>query len=98
MARTHKRRDTGRVTLVTSLTKEKAVSNSRVDELVKTMAEATNLPLEQGRVTAISQILGVWLNDANALSAKMSAPEFAQVTPMTGILQTVNHGEVSHGE
>jgi hypothetical protein len=92
----HKRRDIGRATLGRSLTKEKAVSNSRMDELVKTLADASDLPLEDGRARAISQILEVWLNAANALSAKMSAPEFAHITPITGILQTVTHGEVSH--
>jgi predicted protein tyrosine phosphatase len=70
--------------------------NSSVEQLVRITAEHSNLPLEQGRVAAISQVLEVWLKDANALSAKMSAPEFAHVSPITGILQTVVHGEVPH--
>ncbi|CDY74676.1 hypothetical protein BGLT_03618 [Caballeronia glathei] len=70
--------------------------NSSVEQLVRTTAEHSNLPLEDGRVAAVSQVLEVWLKDANALSAKMSAPEFAQVSPITGFLQTVVHGEVSH--
>ncbi|APR37232.1 hypothetical protein BTO02_19560 [Paraburkholderia sp. SOS3] len=98
MARMHKRGEFARATLVSSLMKENAVSNSNVDQLVKTIAQASDLPLDGSRTAAISPILGVWLKDANALSAKMSAPEFAHVTPITGILQTVNHGEVPHGE
>lgn len=98
MARRHKRVKFAHVTLVTSLMKENAVSNSRTDQLVKTIAATANLPLEENRVTAVSQILEVWLKDANALSAMMMRPEFAHVTPITGILQTVIHGEVSHGE
>jgi len=78
--------------------KESAVSTSNVEERVRTMAKAADLPLEDHRITEIAQILGPWLIAANALSAKMSAPELAQVTPITGILQTVNHGEVSHGK
>ncbi|SAL81219.1 hypothetical protein AWB74_05895 [Caballeronia arvi] len=70
--------------------------NSSVEQLVVTTAEHSNLPLEEGRVAVISEILAVWLKDANALSAKMSAPEFAHVSPITGFLQTAVHGEVSH--
>jgi hypothetical protein len=70
--------------------------DASVEQLVRTIAEHSNLPLEHGRVAAVSQVLEVWLKDANALSAKMSAPEFAQVSPITGFLQTVVHGEVSH--
>lgn len=70
--------------------------NSSVEQLVRITAEHSNLPLEKGRVAAVCQIFEVWLRDANALSAKMSAPEFAQVSPITGFLQTVVHGEVSH--
>jgi hypothetical protein len=78
--------------------KERAVSTSNVEERVKVLAAVADLPLEDHRISAISQILGRWLTAANVLSAKMSAPGLAQVTPITGILQTVNHGEVSHGE
>ena len=74
------------------------MSDLSVDQLVKTIAETADLPLEENRVTAVSQILGVWLKDANALSAMMRRPEFAHVTPITGILQTANHGEVPYGE
>ncbi|BBQ02399.1 hypothetical protein BSFA1_75270 (plasmid) [Burkholderia sp. SFA1] len=70
--------------------------NRSVEQLIATTAEHSNLPLEQGRVAIISEILAAWLRDANALSAKMSAPEFAHVTPITGFLQTAVHGEVTH--
>jgi hypothetical protein len=74
------------------------VTTSDVSELVRGIAKASDLPLAEDRVTAVTQILEVWLKAANQLSLKMSAPEFANLGPITGILQTTSFGEVSNAE
>jgi hypothetical protein len=48
---------------------------------VKLLATHAALPLGEGREAAIAPVLGAWLRDANALSAKMSAHDLRDVVP-----------------
>jgi hypothetical protein len=50
---------------------------------VQALAAAADLPLPADRAALVAEQLGGWLAAANELSAKMSAPEFAAVTPAT---------------
>jgi hypothetical protein len=55
-----------------------------VDETtVKTLAEAADLPLEEGRAELIAPLLGAWLEGANELGRKLQAPELQAVMPIT---------------
>lgn len=63
--------------------------------LVKVLANHAALPLGSDRIEPVSQILNAWIKDANVLSAKMSAPRYRDLAPITGILQVVQHGEIS---
>jgi hypothetical protein len=62
---------------------------------VEALAEHAALPLDASRLQPVAQVLMAWIDGANALSAKMSAPRFAAVTPIVGLLQTIQHGEVT---
>jgi hypothetical protein len=50
---------------------------------VRDMAAYADLPLAAGREAAIAPVLQAWLLDANALSRKMSAPEYLAIAPVT---------------
>ncbi|WP_250866736.1 hypothetical protein [Caballeronia sp. INSB1] len=67
-----------------------------VEQVIQTIADFAELPLDSSRVATIAPILAAWIKDANALSLKMRSSEFLHVAPITGFLQTVNHGEVSN--
>ncbi len=63
--------------------------------VIEALAHHAALPLGKDRTGPVSQILNVWIKDANALSAKMSSPKYMDLAPITGILQVFNHGEVA---
>lgn len=71
------------------------MSNSRDRAQVQALADHAALPLAPERLGPVADVLMAWIDGANALSEKMSAPRFAAVTPITGLLQTVQHGEVA---
>ena len=50
---------------------------------VRALAVHADLPLAKGRDARIAPVLGAWLVDANALSRKMSAPEYWTLAPVT---------------
>lgn len=52
-------------------------------ELVSRLARLAALPLDADRAALIAPLLDAWLRDANALSAKMSAPAHQQLVPAT---------------
>jgi hypothetical protein len=52
-------------------------------EAVRTLATAAELPLEPERAEDLAERLSVWLEAANELSEKMSAPEHLQCGPIT---------------
>jgi hypothetical protein len=52
-------------------------------EAVRALATAAALPLEPERAEDLVERLTVWLDGANELSEKMSAPEHLQRTPIT---------------
>lgn len=59
-------------------------SRSSIDpEWVRTLAKYADLPLATDREPAVAQILAAWIPEANALSRKMSAPEYQSFTPGT---------------
>ncbi len=51
-------------------------------EVVWALAAAADLPLEPKRAEELAERLAVWLEAANELSEKMSAPEHLQRTPI----------------
>jgi hypothetical protein len=51
--------------------------------MVRALAAMAELPLEEGRESAIVPILNAWVKDANELSRKMSAAQHWTVTPAT---------------
>lgn len=50
---------------------------------VRELARYADLPLAPGREDQITPILAAWLEDANALSRKMSAPQYQDLVPAT---------------
>jgi hypothetical protein len=52
-------------------------------ECVRALARYADLPLSADRESAVAQILAAWIPEANALSRKMSAPEYQSLTPGT---------------
>ncbi|MDT5081693.1 MAG: hypothetical protein QOJ80_6330 [Mycobacterium sp.] len=52
-------------------------------EDVRLLARIAQLPLDPERESRVANLLSAWLPDANALSAKMSAPEFREGLPIT---------------
>jgi hypothetical protein len=52
-------------------------------DLVRSLANHAALPLAAGRESAVASVLGAWLPDANALSAKMSEPGCQTLVPAT---------------
>jgi hypothetical protein len=50
---------------------------------VAMLAAHAALPLDPRRIAAVAAILSAWLPDANALSRKMSAPEYRALMPAT---------------
>jgi hypothetical protein len=50
---------------------------------VRLLARIAQLPLDQERESRLADLLSAWLPDANALSAKMAAPEFREALPIT---------------
>ena len=59
---------------------------------VQRLAAHADLPLTPDRLAAVGPLLAAWTRDANALSAKMRAPQYAEVTPITGLLQAFPFG------
>jgi hypothetical protein len=70
-----------------------AISND--ESIMGILSEHADLPLSDDRRDPVAQILFAWLQDANALSRKMSAPMYTELTPIIGILQTVYQGELA---
>ena len=52
-------------------------------EDVRLLARIAQLPLDPERAAQLADLLSAWLPDANALSAKMSAPEYRDALPIT---------------
>ncbi len=52
-------------------------------DAVRELAGYADLPLAPGREAAVAPVLRAWLEDANALSRKMSAPEYWTLAPVT---------------
>lgn len=50
---------------------------------VRELALYADLPLAPGREHAITPILAAWIDDANALSRKMSAAQYQDLVPAT---------------
>lgn len=50
-------------------------------ETVRALAAVAQLPLPSERLEVVAPQLGEWLDAANELSAKMSAPEYAALMP-----------------
>jgi hypothetical protein len=53
------------------------------EETVRELARAADLPLGPKRPALIALQLAVWLEAANELSRKLSAPEHSTLTPIT---------------
>jgi hypothetical protein len=53
------------------------------EETVREIARAADLPLGPERPALIAPQLATWLDAANELSRKMSAPEHLTLTPIT---------------
>ena len=65
-----------------------------VRQAVRQLARHADLPLAAGREEAIAPVLQAWLLDANALSRKMSAPEYRTLAPATILIHpTAEDGE-----
>ncbi len=60
-----------------------ATGSNGMREAVRELARHADLPLAAGREEAIAPVLQAWLLDANALSRKMSAPEYRTLAPAT---------------
>lgn len=52
-------------------------------ERVARLAEFADLPLSAERAAVVAVTLGAWLQDANELSARMSAPAHLALLPAT---------------
>lgn len=63
------------------------------EKTISTLADVAGLPLNTDRRTAVLEVLGAWLPDANELSRKMSAPEHWTVTPATVFTSDVAKGD-----
>lgn len=50
---------------------------------IRALAAAGDLPLAAGRESKLAGQLAAWLAAANELSAKMAAPEYLEITPVT---------------
>ena len=51
--------------------------------LAATLADLADLPLATERAVIAGDLLAAWLAAANELSRKMSAPEYADLLPVT---------------
>ena len=59
-------------------------SSNRIDAArVRALADYAALPLAPGREALLAPVLQAWVDDANALSRKMSAPEYWTLMPAT---------------
>jgi hypothetical protein len=52
-------------------------------EQVRELARLADLPLAPGREDVITSTLAAWIDDANALSRKMSAAQHQDLVPAT---------------
>jgi len=52
-------------------------------EQVRELARLADLPLAPGRADVITPTLAAWIDDANALSRKMSAAQHQDLVPAT---------------
>ncbi len=53
---------------------------------VRTLAAAADLPLSDERLGRAAELLTAWLPAANELSRKMSAQEYLELMPITGLV------------
>ena len=54
-----------------------------MSDLARTLSDVADLPLPPGRAAISGELFAVWLPAANELSRKMSAPEYAELLPIT---------------
>lgn len=60
-----------------------STSQATTSLFVAALARFADLPLSEPRLTAVCAVLGAWIDDANALSLKMSAPAYQALVPAT---------------